>query len=89
MRRSVAGSSSSGWMRAESPPDSSSPGTCSASPPIATFPIASWASSPTPTLVMQGTFWLGVYPGITDAMVDYIVDNLREFCAQTLDGIAL
>jgi CDP-6-deoxy-D-xylo-4-hexulose-3-dehydrase len=39
-------------------------------------------------LVMQGTFWLGVYPGITDVMVDYMVDSLRMFCAQTLDGIA-
>ena len=32
-------------------------------------------------IVMQGTFWLGVYPGITDAMVDYVVDSLLEFCA--------
>ena len=30
-------------------------------------------------LVMNGTFWLGVYPGITDAMVDYVVDCLREY----------
>jgi len=39
-------------------------------------------------VVMQGTFWLGVYPGISDVMVDYIVDSLRLFCAQTLDGVA-
>jgi len=39
-------------------------------------------------IVMQGTFWLGVYPGISDVMVDYIVDSLRLFCAQTLDGVA-
>ena len=32
-------------------------------------------------IVMQGTFWLGVYPGITDTMVDYVVDSLHEFCA--------
>jgi CDP-6-deoxy-D-xylo-4-hexulose-3-dehydrase len=38
--------------------------------------------------VMQGTFWLGVYPGITDAMVDYMVDNIRSFCAQALDRAA-
>lgn len=31
-------------------------------------------------IVMQGTFWIGVYPGITDAMVDYVVDSLLEFC---------
>jgi CDP-6-deoxy-D-xylo-4-hexulose-3-dehydrase len=39
-------------------------------------------------IVMQGTFWLGVYPGISDVMVDYVVDSLRLFCAQTLDGVA-
>ena len=31
-------------------------------------------------VVMRGTFWLGVYPGITDAMVDYVVERLHEFC---------
>jgi CDP-4-dehydro-6-deoxyglucose reductase, E1 len=36
-------------------------------------------------LVMRGTFWLGVYPGITDAMVDYMVDSVRLFCAQALE----
>jgi CDP-6-deoxy-D-xylo-4-hexulose-3-dehydrase len=36
-------------------------------------------------LVMRGTFWLGVYPGITDAMVDYVVDTVRTFCAQALE----
>src|SRR5689334_22979796 len=30
-------------------------------------------------IVMQGTFWLGVYPGITDTMVDYVVDTVRQF----------
>jgi CDP-6-deoxy-D-xylo-4-hexulose-3-dehydrase len=39
-------------------------------------------------LVMQGTFWIGVYPGITDEMVDYVVDSLRQFCAQSVDGVA-
>jgi len=33
-------------------------------------------------VVMNGTFWLGVYPGITDVMVDYVVDCLREFAAR-------
>ena len=40
-------------------------------------------------LVMQGTFWLGVYPGITDAMVDYIVECLRSFCAHAASRVAL
>jgi CDP-6-deoxy-D-xylo-4-hexulose-3-dehydrase len=39
-------------------------------------------------IVMQGTFWLGVYPGISDTMVDYMVDCVRQFCAQSVSGIA-
>ena len=39
-------------------------------------------------LVMQGTFWIGVYPGITDGMVDYVVDSLRQFCAETVGRVA-
>jgi len=35
-------------------------------------------------VVMQGTLWLGVYPGITDAMVDYMVDSVRMFCARAM-----
>jgi CDP-6-deoxy-D-xylo-4-hexulose-3-dehydrase len=31
-------------------------------------------------IVMNGTFWLGVYPGITDTMVEYVVESLHEFC---------
>jgi CDP-6-deoxy-D-xylo-4-hexulose-3-dehydrase len=30
-------------------------------------------------LVMDATFWVGVYPGITDAMVDYVVDSITTF----------
>ena len=30
-------------------------------------------------LVMQGTFWIGVYPGITDAMVDYMIERITAF----------
>ena len=39
-------------------------------------------------IVMQGTFWLGVYPGISDAMVDYVVDSVRLFCAESSDRLA-
>ena len=38
--------------------------------------------------VMQGTFWLGVYPGISDTMVDYMVDCIRQFCAQSVSGVS-
>lgn len=29
--------------------------------------------------VMNSTFWVGVYPGLTDAMVGYMVEKIREF----------
>ena len=30
-------------------------------------------------IVMNRTFWIGVYPGITDEMVDYVVDVMHQF----------
>ncbi len=30
-------------------------------------------------LVMANTFWIGVYPGISETMVDYVVDEMRTF----------
>lgn len=30
-------------------------------------------------LITTNTFWIGVYPGITDEMVDYVVETLHEF----------
>lgn len=30
--------------------------------------------------VLRDTFWIGVYPGITDSMLDFILKNIREFC---------
>ncbi len=29
---------------------------------------------------MQQVFWLGVYPGITPAMLNYVLESLHEFC---------
>jgi len=29
--------------------------------------------------IMRDTFWIGVYPGITDEMVDYVVDVFHQF----------
>lgn len=38
------------------------------------------ASSLTQTdRVMNGTFWIGLYPGITPAMIDYVLDCLHTF----------
>jgi CDP-6-deoxy-D-xylo-4-hexulose-3-dehydrase len=33
--------------------------------------------------VMRGAFWIGVYPGITDQMVDYVLDCFAAFMART------
>jgi CDP-6-deoxy-D-xylo-4-hexulose-3-dehydrase len=30
-------------------------------------------------LVMARTFWIGVYPGLSAAMLDYTADKIREF----------
>ena len=32
--------------------------------------------------VMNQVFWIGVYPGLTPAMLDYILETLQEFCRQ-------
>lgn len=29
--------------------------------------------------IMANTFWVGVYPGITQTMVDFIIDTIRRF----------
>jgi CDP-6-deoxy-D-xylo-4-hexulose-3-dehydrase len=34
---------------------------------------------PNADLITEGTFWVGVYPGLTDEMVDYIVATISEF----------
>ena len=31
-------------------------------------------------IVMNNTLWLGVYPGLTNKMLDYIILNISEFC---------
>ena len=28
--------------------------------------------------VMNNSFWIGVYPGMTDAMIDYMVQVIKE-----------
>jgi CDP-6-deoxy-D-xylo-4-hexulose-3-dehydrase len=27
---------------------------------------------------MKDTFWVGVYPGITEEMIDYMVEKIKE-----------
>ncbi len=31
--------------------------------------------------IMNNVFWIGVYPGLTQPMLDYISESLHEFCA--------
>ncbi len=30
--------------------------------------------------VMMHTFWIGVYPGLTDVMIDYMIEQMVDFC---------
>ncbi len=30
--------------------------------------------------VMMDTFWIGVYPGLTDEMIEYMIDCIKDFC---------
>lgn len=32
--------------------------------------------------VMNNTFWVGVYPGMTDEMIDYMADTIKRFVSQ-------
>lgn len=33
----------------------------------------------TTDLVAETTFWVGVYPGLTDAMLDFVLESFHEF----------
>lgn len=35
---------------------------------------------PNSDFVMTQAFWLGVYPGLSDAMIDYVIETLHRFC---------
>jgi CDP-6-deoxy-D-xylo-4-hexulose-3-dehydrase len=37
----------------------------------------------TTDLIMHGSFWVGVYPGLTEAMLQYMVDEIRAFARAT------
>ena len=34
---------------------------------------------PNTEIVMHRTFWVGVYPGMTEEMINYMIENIREF----------
>jgi CDP-6-deoxy-D-xylo-4-hexulose-3-dehydrase len=35
----------------------------------------------TSDVVAEGTLWVGVYPGLTDSMLDYVIESFHEFVA--------
>jgi CDP-6-deoxy-D-xylo-4-hexulose-3-dehydrase len=32
-------------------------------------------------IVMRRSFWVGVYPGLTKPMLDYVIDSISDFMA--------
>jgi len=34
----------------------------------------------TTDLIMNNTFWIGVYPGMTEPMIAYMIEQVRDFC---------
>jgi CDP-6-deoxy-D-xylo-4-hexulose-3-dehydrase len=36
--------------------------------------------------VMRGAFWVGVYPGLTEPMLDWVATSIREFCRSPNGG---
>jgi CDP-6-deoxy-D-xylo-4-hexulose-3-dehydrase len=30
-------------------------------------------------IIMNDTFWIGVYPGLSEEMLDFVVDKLRQY----------
>ena len=37
--------------------------------------------------VMNQVFWIGVYPGLTEPMLDFIAETAKQFVAQVADGL--
>jgi CDP-6-deoxy-D-xylo-4-hexulose-3-dehydrase len=34
---------------------------------------------PNADIIMDGTFWIGVYPGLNNEMLDYMVEAIHEY----------
>lgn len=32
--------------------------------------------------MVNNGFWIGVYPGMTDEMIDWMIASIREFCGK-------
>jgi len=44
---------------------------------------------PNTDFVMNSVFWVGVYPGLTQPMLDFVADSLFEFAAQTKSSLPM
>ena len=40
-------------------------------------------------IVVDRTFWIGVYPGLDDAAIDYVIDTFHTICGRGRERIAV
>ena len=40
--------------------------------------IVGWATCANADFVMDNVFWVGVYPGLTEAHLDYMIESFHE-----------
>ena len=43
------------------------------------FPVKSEDNLPVADYVMENTFWLGVYPGLSEEMLEFIFNETKHF----------
>ncbi len=70
------------WRSARSPRACSSPATSRASRPTQTSTYRVVGDLPNTDFVMNRSFWLGVYPGLTDEMLDFVVSEFARFVGE-------
>ena len=56
--------------------------TSSASPLMRVANTVQWASLPNTDYVMNNVFWIGVYPGLTAPMLDFVADTISIFATK-------
>ncbi|MSM40079.1 MAG: lipopolysaccharide biosynthesis protein RfbH [Geobacter sp.] len=50
--------------------------------PAADLPTLRSSGLPVTDRIMRDTFWIGVYPGMSEEMLEFMVQQIREFCAR-------
>lgn len=50
--------------------------------PAADLPTLRSSGLPVTDRIMRDTFWIGVYPGMSGEMLEFMVQQIREFCAR-------